>query len=63
MRENAGKMRTRITPYTDTYYAVSGLYSSSGVWIKNYYENHALVFRTFDYFHTWTIFLVRVVSR
>ena len=37
MWENAGKMRTRITPNTDTFYAVKVSFNNPGInWKQNY---------------------------
>ena len=37
MWENAGKMRTRITPNTDTFYAVEVSFNNPGInWKQNY---------------------------
>ena len=37
MWENAGKMRTRLTPNTDTFYAVEVSFNNPGInWKQNY---------------------------
>ena len=49
MRENAGKMRTRITPNTDTFYAVF-------VWEIIRYANSPLIGDWYDEWSDWNYF-------
>ena len=44
MRENAGKIRTRITPNTDTFYAVVG-----SCYFQNFYVTHLQVKHNYKY--------------